>query len=107
MYMLVRRPRSLTELADSQAVSLATMSKSVSVLAERGWVERRKDPKDRRKLFLELTDQGRKVLEGVRARTDRRLDDRLALMDEKQCQELRRGLELLSGMFSHQSDMEI
>src|SRR4051794_40422770 len=37
-------------------------------LEERGYVERRSDPKDRRVKLLSLTDEGRRVREEIRAR---------------------------------------
>jgi DNA-binding MarR family transcriptional regulator len=107
MFMLARRPRSLTELAESQSVSLATMSNSVAVLVQRGWMKRKKDPDDRRRLFLELTARGSQVFDEVYERAARRLNDMLAATDEVQCQDLRRGLELLNGIFSQEADVEI
>jgi DNA-binding MarR family transcriptional regulator len=106
MLMLARQPRSLTELAESQAVSLATMSNSISVLEERGWVERKKDPADRRKLALEITSTGRKVLSDVRKQAEDHLDDLLAVMNHEQCQDLLRGLELLNSVFEGHVDLE-
>ncbi len=107
MFMLAERPRSLTELADSQSVSLATMSNSISVLVERGWVVRRKDPADRRKLALEITPRGRAVLREVHSRAEKRLDELLAHLSTEQCQDLRQGLELLNSVFASQSELAL
>ena len=38
--MLSEQPRTLTELAALQGVSLPTMSNSISAMAHRGWVRR-------------------------------------------------------------------
>src|SRR5437773_309810 len=38
--ILIARPRSLTELAALQGVSLPTMSNSISAMVERGWLRR-------------------------------------------------------------------
>lgn len=104
MFMLADHPRSLTELAELQAVSLATMSKSISVLADRGWVVRRRDPADRRKLALEITAEGQAVLREVHRRAERRLDELLAAVSAEQCRDLERGLELLNGIFTHRGE---
>jgi DNA-binding MarR family transcriptional regulator len=100
MVMLAKRPRSLTELAESQAVSMATMSNSISVLVERGWVARRQDPHDRRRLAIEITEKGKGALEDVYTRAKTRLQDSLASINEKECWDLMRGLEVLNRIFS-------
>ena len=46
--ILSEQPRTLTELAALQGVSLPTMSNSISAMAERGWVRRAAPEKDRR-----------------------------------------------------------
>ena len=46
--ILSHRPRSLTELAGIQGVSLPTMSNSITSMAERGWVKRIARGQDRR-----------------------------------------------------------
>jgi DNA-binding MarR family transcriptional regulator len=52
----------LSELASKQSVSLPTMSNSISVLVERGWVKRSQSPTDRRMVCLELTPAGQSIL---------------------------------------------
>jgi DNA-binding MarR family transcriptional regulator len=104
MIMLSKRPRSLTELAQSQSVSLATMSNSISVLVGRGWVARQRDPADRRRLALEITNMGREVLSDVHQRAEAQLDELLAEMDDGQCEDILRGLELLNSVFSRNED---
>ncbi len=56
---LADRPRTLSALAKDRRVSLQSMSELVQALVERGWVERRPDPNDRRQYVLHLTDPGR------------------------------------------------
>lgn len=56
---------SLGELAQTAAVSPATISRSIATLEERGWVERSSSPKDGRVVLVCLTEQGRSVLESV------------------------------------------
>jgi DNA-binding MarR family transcriptional regulator len=100
MFVLAKRPRSLTELADSQSVSMATMSNSISVLVDRGWVARRKDPHDRRRLALEITAKGQDVLHEAHNRVEGRLRGFLASISDQECSDLLQGLELLNGVFS-------
>jgi DNA-binding MarR family transcriptional regulator len=53
--------RSVKALADSLGVSLATMSRAVDGLFERGFVRREEDAADRRMKRVGLTDAGRAV----------------------------------------------
>jgi DNA-binding MarR family transcriptional regulator len=52
---------SVKQLAQSMNVSLPTMSRAVDGLFERGFVERREDPADRRMKRIALTHAGRAV----------------------------------------------
>src|SRR5262249_29206725 len=63
--VLSEQPRSLTELAALQGVSLPTMSSSITAMAERGWVRRAAPEKDRRVVMIEVTATGRGALERV------------------------------------------
>jgi DNA-binding MarR family transcriptional regulator len=53
--------RSLGSLAEALGISLATMSRSVDGLFERGLVVREEDPADRRMKRVRLTPAGRRV----------------------------------------------
>src|SRR5213083_2698957 len=52
------QPRTLTELALLQGVSLPTMSNSISTLVQRGWVKRSSPARDRRVVLIEATPLG-------------------------------------------------
>ena len=56
---LSEHPRTLTELAALQGVSLPTMSSSISAMADRGWVRRAAPERDRRTVMVEVTPNGR------------------------------------------------
>jgi len=64
-------PCTMSSLARYQAVSLPTVSKSVGMLVRRGWLERWVDKRDRRQTMVRLTPQGRRVLGGIKKRTER------------------------------------
>jgi len=63
-------PCTMSDLARHQAVSLPTVSKSVGMLVRRGWLERWVDKKDRRQTIVRLTPEGRRVLAGIKKRTE-------------------------------------
>lgn len=53
-------------LAEALHVDLSSISRQVASLEREGWVRRERDPQDSRAALLELTDEGRRVLDDVR-----------------------------------------
>jgi DNA-binding MarR family transcriptional regulator len=62
--------RSVSELAAAERMRPQSMAQTVADLEGDGLVTRRPDPDDRRRALVELTDQGRRVLEIDRAQKD-------------------------------------
>ncbi|MCL4264446.1 MAG: MarR family transcriptional regulator [Anaerolineae bacterium] len=60
---LAEHSHNLSELAELSGVSLPTMSGTVSHLVAQGWVKRTRAPHDRRMIMLELTPDGRALLD--------------------------------------------
>ncbi len=54
-----------SQLAKRLQVSLPTISKTVSVMERRGWIERSADEHDRRRVALRLTSEGRETVRAV------------------------------------------
>ena len=65
----------MSEQARHKAVSLPTMSKSVDMLARRGWVERSVGEADRRQTLVQLTAEGRQILANCRRQVKALLED--------------------------------
>jgi DNA-binding MarR family transcriptional regulator len=78
-------PRSLTELAEAEQVTAATMSKLVTALERERLVRRYPDVNDARAIRLEATAKARRVLERGRAR---RLDLLEQLLSETTDEEI-------------------
>jgi DNA-binding MarR family transcriptional regulator len=71
------------ELAAQEGVSAPAMCRQVGRLVEAGLVRRREDEGgDRRRVGLELTEEGERVLRLVRSRRTAWLSARLRLLDE-------------------------
>ena len=64
------KPCRMGPLAEATMQSAASMTTIVDRLLERGLVERRRDPEDRRSVVVSLTEAGKEVLHRVKA--DRR-----------------------------------
>ncbi|GGK71993.1 MarR family winged helix-turn-helix transcriptional regulator [Ornithinimicrobium pekingense] len=69
--VLVRATPDLTgqDLARALDVTTPTMSGIVERIASRGWLERRPDPADRRRLLLRVTEEGQTVLAALEGPT--------------------------------------
>jgi DNA-binding MarR family transcriptional regulator len=98
--ILASHPCNLSELAVRQVVSLPTMSNSISVLVERGWVNRVPSPDDRRQVVLELTPDGRAVLTEIKSRAEARVAEALGKLASNDLASLSAGLAVLEQAFA-------
>ena len=98
--ILASHPCNLSELAVRHAVSLPTMSNSISVLVERGWVNRVPSPDDRRQVLLELTPDGRAVLVEIKSRAEARVAGVLGKLSSDDLASLSAGLAVLEQAFT-------
>jgi DNA-binding MarR family transcriptional regulator len=98
--MLGNQPRTLTELALLQGVSLPTMSNSISTLVQRGWVKRTSPARDRRVVLIEVTPLGRTTLERVGKAAEGHLAEMLAGLDPPSRRRLQAGLGVLRQVFA-------
>ncbi len=95
LMLLHEGPHNLSELAERQSVSLATMSNSVATLVERGWVMRTPDQNDRRMVRLEITPAGEEALRKAHQAVEGRLAQLLADFSSGELERLDEGLTLL------------
>ena len=93
--LIAAGPWTMSELARHKAVSLPTMSKSVDMLARRGWVERFVDETDRRQTLVRPTEAGRQILAECRRQIEQLMDQKLAALSDGQREEVAAGLRLL------------
>ena len=93
--ILASHPCNLSELAVQQAVSLPTMSNSISVLVERRWVNRVPSQDDRRQVLLELTPEGRAVLVKMKSEAEARVAELLDDLSPDDLKNLSVGLVIL------------
>jgi DNA-binding MarR family transcriptional regulator len=90
-------PASVSELAAAERMRPQSMASTVADLEEDGLVARRPDPQDRRRAFVELTAEGRAVLQAKRAQRESWLAGAIErTLDEREQQLLREALPLLS-----------
>lgn len=70
MQSIVTAPQTISEISRMMAIDPSTLVPVVDTLEARGLVERRKDPADRRRSPLYLTDSGRQLLRSMMAVDD-------------------------------------
>jgi DNA-binding MarR family transcriptional regulator len=96
---LTGQPRTLSELAAMQGVSLPTMSNSITAMAQRGWVRRSPSLQDRRVSVIEVTAAGRAILERVARCAELQLADMLAPLPPASRRKLQAGLLVMREVF--------
>lgn len=71
-------PSTLTELSDLDRVTAGSMSQTIKRLSTGGFIARRKDVADGRRVLIELTPAGEQVAGAARAHSENWLNARLA-----------------------------
>jgi DNA-binding MarR family transcriptional regulator len=87
--------RSVKALADSLGVSLATMSRAVDGLFERGFVGREEDAADRRMKRVGLTDAGRAVPQALNDLRLSALQELMSSLVDEEAEALAQALGLI------------
>ena len=83
-------------LAEWLDVSRPSVTALVDGLVERGWVERRESPEDRRRVLHQITRDGRAALAASTGCLATALDDLLQLLDEDERRRAADGLDLVA-----------
>ncbi|MFE6968473.1 MarR family winged helix-turn-helix transcriptional regulator [Isoptericola sp. NPDC057653] len=93
-------PLRLTALADQLWIDLSVTSRHVSHAVEQGWVERTRDPDDRRSWIVSLTPTGLRKLDEISARTSRLFAERMGDWDGEEVDRLAGLMARLHGSFA-------
>ena len=95
LMLLSEHPRNITELAEKQGVSAPTMSNSISMLVDRGWAQRVRNPTDRRYVLIELTDEGCALLRDIQQTLQDGLTELCRSLPSEECQAFHNGLQVM------------
>ncbi len=98
-FVLEQHSANLSELAEKSAVSLPTMSNTISYMVREGWVVRTRSEQDRRMVLIEITPAGKKMLAEIQAHL---LEQIVSLMEPLNATEeaaLDAGLAILQTIF--------
>jgi DNA-binding MarR family transcriptional regulator len=103
LFLLEERPRNLSELAEQQAVSLPTMSNTVTTMVREGWVRRSPAERDRRMVLVEITPAGQAILADMSGHIIGTVARLLAPLSAEELHTLHSGLAILRESFVHGS----
>lgn len=90
----------LGDLAAKEGVAAATMSRIVASLVESGYVRRESDPIDRRAWLATATEEGERLISGVRSTRVQELNNRLDRLPEEQREALKVALPALEALLA-------
>ncbi|MBZ0298494.1 MAG: MarR family transcriptional regulator [Anaerolineae bacterium] len=99
LWMLEHHSFTLSELAEHQMVSLPTMSNSITILEERGWVTRTRSTKDRRRVQIEITEEGRGILDEIRQHMEGKVSEIIRSLSADERERVSQGLHILRDAF--------
>lgn len=97
--MLQQGEWSLGDLAAHEKVSSPTISRSISTLEERGWVQRRPSDEDRRVVLARLTPDGEQVLSQMEQTALVQIMEMLSPLNREDMIRLNGGLPVLRKVF--------
>lgn len=87
------------EIARQHGVSLAAMSRMTDGLVERGLIERRPSPEDRRHIRLSFTRKGEGFFKRARKRAEAYLGEKIAQANPQDLHDLEVGLSAIEKIF--------
>ncbi len=96
--LFVHGPHTLTELADRERVSSPAMNRTVNCLQDAGYVSRSADESDGRKVVIDLTGDGRAVVDETARRRDAWVEDSLAEIEPDEREILSKAAAIMQRM---------
>lgn len=93
--LLHKGPLTISEIQAKVLLASGSMTAAVDRLESRGLLVRKSVAGDRRARRIELTADGRKIIEGAFAEHARHLEEAVSVLDEKEKQQVYAGLKKL------------
>jgi MarR family 2-MHQ and catechol resistance regulon transcriptional repressor len=93
--LLNKGPLTISEIQAKVLLASGSMTAAVDRVETMGLVIRKTTPKDRRARVLELTREGRRLIEAAFAEHAQHIDDAMSVLDDKEKKQLYGGLKKL------------
>jgi MarR family transcriptional regulator, 2-MHQ and catechol-resistance regulon repressor len=93
--LLHKGPLTISEIQAKVLLAVGSMTAAVDRLESRGLAVRKSTAADRRARRVELTPEGRRLIEGAFREHARHLEDAVAVLDEEEKQQVYNGLKKL------------
>lgn len=94
---------SLSEVAEHLGVTCATASTTIERLVQRHLVQRTDNPQERRRVVLNLTEEGKLLFTQSQAKTSAHIADILEGLTPEEVSHIEEGLTLLKNVFERSS----
>jgi DNA-binding MarR family transcriptional regulator len=96
--LFIHGAHTLTELADRERVSAPAMNRTVNCLQDAGYISRSADENDGRKVVIDLTDEGRAVVDETARRRDAWVEEALAEIEPAEREILAKAAAIMQRM---------
>jgi DNA-binding MarR family transcriptional regulator len=96
--LFIHGPHTLTALADRERVSAPAMNRTVNCLQDAGYITRSADERDGRKVVIDLTDEGRAVVDETARRRDAWVEEALAEIEPDEREILAKAAAIMQWM---------
>ncbi|KLO24486.1 MarR family transcriptional regulator [Marinitoga sp. 1155] len=89
----------ITDLSRRLGLSNSTVSGIIDRLEKQGYVTRKRDEKDKRKVFIEITDKFKKTTQKSHIDIQKKVEEKLSKISDKEINKIIEGLKLLKKIF--------
>lgn len=97
--ILKEHPMSLSQLAEHLLISKASLSETVNLIVEKGWIEKINDPSDARRVFLKTSSTGIEQMEKTDAEVLSIISQKLAELSQEEKAIVSDGIDIISRLF--------
>ncbi len=91
-----RQPKTNKELADDIGLSVAAMSRIIGHLEKKKLLQKIQNPRDRREAHVKITRQGLHLYNQIRAKTGKKIQQRIAKLNESEKNILEKSFSLIA-----------
>lgn len=85
----------ISDFVETLSITKPQMTASADKLIELGYINRKNDDKDRRKIYLSITPKGTEIISDINHNIDAEIDKNLAELSEAELTKLGEGLKVL------------